>query len=112
MKITDAFPSNYIKSSDLNGRVLQLTIDRVTMEDLDGEQKPVLYFQGKQKGTVLNRTNATTLVAKYGDETEAWQGKPVELFTAPVSFQGLTVDGLRVRIPAPASAEYDDIPGF
>jgi hypothetical protein len=107
MLISNAFPSQYLKASDLQGRTASLTIDRCEMADLDGEHKPCLYFVGKDKGMILNRTNGATIVESYGDETNDWQGKPLEVFTARVSFQGRMVDGLRVRIPAPAGQAPD-----
>lgn len=102
MKMSDAFPGSYLKAPDLQGRTVAATIADVRMEDLGGEEKPVLYFVGKDRGLVLNKTNAGALVSAYGDETTAWTGQPVELFVARVMFQGRMVDGIRVRVPAPA----------
>ena len=110
MLMSSAFPSAYLKAADTQGRTLPLIIDRCELVDLDGEQKPCLFFQGRNKGMILNRTNAATIVEAYGDESDAWRGKPLEVFTARVSFQGRMVDGLRVRIPAPAGDFEDDIP--
>lgn len=101
MKITDAFPSNYLKAADLNGRTVKVTIADCELEHLDDEQKPVLRFQGKQKGMVLNRTNAAVLAAALGDETGAWVGREVELYPDRTMFQGRMVDCLRLRVPAP-----------
>jgi hypothetical protein len=66
----------------------------------DGETKPVLYFVGKKKGLVLNKTNATKLSAAYGDETDEWAGKDVILYPDQATFQGRVVDCIRVRVPA------------
>lgn len=102
MKITDAFPSNYLKSTDLQGRSVRVQIDRVQTEELgrDRETKPILYFQGKSKGMVLNRTNAMVIAAAYGDDTENWTGAEIELYAAIVEMGGKQMEGLRVRIPA------------
>jgi hypothetical protein len=102
MRISDAFPGSYLKAPDLQGRTVSAAIAEVRLEDLGGEEKPVLYFQGKDRGLVLNKTNAGALVSAYGDETTAWTGQRVELFVARVMFQGRMVDGIRVRVPAPA----------
>ena len=100
MKLAALYPGTYLKASDIKGHVVRVVIDRVEVEDLGGETKPVLYFTGKDKGMVLNKTNATTIAEVYGDEdTETWEGKLVELYVARVDFQGKRVDGLRVRIP-------------
>ena len=54
MRISAAFPSNYIKAADLQGRNVKVKIDRIEMEEVGGEPKPSLYFLGKDKGMVLN----------------------------------------------------------
>ena len=105
MRISDAFPSNYLKAADLQGRMVTVTVAGSRMEDFGGEEKPCLLFQGKDKGMVLNKTNASAIVSAYGDETDEWIGKPIELYSARVMFQGSMVDGLRVRVPAPPSPQ-------
>lgn len=97
MRIDSAFPSQYLKAADLQGRAVPVTIDRVEMEDIGGDHKPILYFVGKQKGMVLNKTNSNNIALLYGPETEDWNGKPIELFEAMVDFQGKTVPAIRVR---------------
>ena len=113
MKISAAFPSNYVKASDLNGKPCPLTIRTCVLEELgqgnDKEKKPVLYFQERQKGLVLNKTNSYTVADAYGDETVNWEGKPIEVYPTQVEFKGKQVDGIRVRIqpaaqPAPPAA--------
>ena len=100
MNINDAFPGTYLKADDLKGKEPTVTIDRVAMEDIGGEHKPVLYFQGKDRGMVLNKTNSTNIASMYGPETDAWTGKIVTLFTAHVDFQGKTVPAIRIKPPA------------
>lgn len=99
MRISDAFPSNYLKASDLQGRSVIVTISHCDIEEIGDERKPILYFQGKQKGMVLNKTNANNVAILYGDDTDDWVGQPVELFEAMVEFQGKTVPALRIRAP-------------
>lgn len=98
MLISQAFPSKYVSSADLQGRTVSVSISHVEMEEVGvGEHKPVLYFQGKQKGMVLNKTNASMLVTLFGDNTDNWAGQPIELFSIHTEFQGKPVEGLRVR---------------
>lgn len=114
MKINSAFPSKYIKESDLKGREVSCTIDRVQIEDVGGagasEDKPVLYFQGKDKGMVLNRTNSTLLVSKYGEETDDWKGKTIIVHPDTVMYQGKMVPCLRLRFPILAETDDSNIP--
>lgn len=108
MKISAAFPSNYLKCEDLSGQPRIVTIRACVLEWLgqgkDKEQKPVLYFEKGPKGLALNKTNATTIAKAYGDDTAGWPGRVVELYPARVEFKGDTVDAIRVRTPDPAPA--------
>jgi hypothetical protein len=108
MKISAAFPSKYLRAADLDGRQVTVEIAHVELEEVGtGEEpKPVLYFQGKAKGVVLNKTNANTIASAYGDDTESWAGQHVTLFSAHVDFQGRSVEAIRVKIPPrkPAAA--------
>lgn len=118
MNINGAFPSKYLKAADLGHTQPTVTIDRVEIEQMqDDEPKPVLYFQGKDKGLVLNKTNSNTITDILGsDETDDWAGKRIRLFVTKVEFQGRRVDAIRVievgnepagkaqsRTPAPAT---------
>lgn len=100
MNINEAFPSNYLKASDLHGSTPTVTMSHVTSEQMGDDRKLVLYFQGKEKGMVLNKTNANNIASIYGPETDDWQGKKIMLAVAWVDFQGRSVEALRVRPPA------------
>lgn len=98
MQISTVFPSNYLRAVDLGSATPTVTIDKILVEDVgSGDQKPVLYFRGKNKGVVLNKTNASNISLLYGDETDAWIGKQITLFTTWVDFQGRSVQAIRVR---------------
>lgn len=114
MRINDAFPSNFIKATDLGGRPVKAVIADCRLEELDGENKPVLHFRGKNKGLVLNRINSQMLAGSLGDETDDWIGREIEIYPDRTQFQGRLVDCIRVRVPVPpppAAGEDDaDIP--
>lgn len=99
MDIDAAFPSSYLKAADLQGRQPTVTIDRVVIEEVgkDKDRRPCLYFAGKEKGIVLNKTNATNISSSYGRDTEGWIGRPVTLFTVWTDFNGQSVEAIRVR---------------
>jgi hypothetical protein len=101
MKISDAYPSNYLKASDLQGRNVLIKMDRVEVEKIGDDEKPVLYFVGKPKGIVLNKTNAANIATFCGDDTDDWRDQEIVLFAAMVDFQGKTVEAIRVRMPQP-----------
>ena len=96
--IAEAFPSKYIKAHDLQGKAHTVTMQEIVMEKIGNDEKPVLYFRGKQKGFVLNRTNANTIADAYGDETDDWTGNQITIFPAVTDFQGRTTDCIRVRV--------------
>jgi len=95
LNVNDLFPSKYIKSDDLQGQRIPLTIQSVTVEEIaDNERKQVMRFLGKQKGMILNKTNGLSLAASFGDDTIRWQGQQIELMAMPTMFQGKQVMGL------------------
>lgn len=103
MKLGDIFPSKYLKASDLDGRTIVVTIERVELEDLGDSRKPVAYFVGKDRGVVLNRTNCNNIAAVYGDNTDDWIGAEIALFPALVDYAGKSVEAIRVKArPRPA----------
>ena len=108
MNINDKFPSTYLKAGDLNGKALLLSISHIEEEEIGGEDKAVVYFNGGKKGLVLNKTNAQMIASRYGDETDAWKDCEVELRPDKTNFQGQIVDCLRVGIPIPAATVPDD----
>jgi hypothetical protein len=98
MRISNAFPSDYLKAADLQGRNVTVIISHVEMKEIGGEPKPILFFVGKEKGMVLNKTNASKIAEIFGDETDGWQGGEVVLYEAMVDFQGKTVAAIRIRV--------------
>jgi hypothetical protein len=106
MKLGEAFPGQYIKAADLQGKRVVVVIDKVTMEDIGGEQKPVMHFKGKDRGMVLNRTNGNAIADILGtDETDEWTGKAILLYPTRVDFQGKRVDAIRVDAPLPSQQQ-------
>lgn len=100
MRISAAFPGQYLKAADLEGRQVTVSIDHVKMEDIGGDTKPVVYFIGKERGLVLNKTNANNIGFLYGDETDDWHGKQITMYEAMVDFQGRSTAAIRVKGPA------------
>jgi hypothetical protein len=99
MKISEEFPSQFLKASDLGGRDVRVTMGRVERETIGTDKKLVLYFKGKEKGLVLNKTNAGTIGDGYGDDTDDWFDNPLILFSVKTDYQGKVVDAIRCRVP-------------
>ena len=126
MNINDIYSSNWLKASDIgaNGQERKALIESVDVTELDGKQKAVVFFRGQKKGLVLNSTNAMTISAVLGPDTNSWIGKSVYLYVTKVPYNGSMTDAIRVRAvnempqsPPPSSApDYsymsdDQIPG-
>ncbi len=112
MKFSEMFPSKFLKAADLNGNAVKVIIERVELQDVVGQgkeqdYKPVLFFQGKQKGLVLNKTNGQVIAETYGEDTDDWKAKEVEVFPDKTPFQGKIVDCIRVRIPVSPEPDND-----
>lgn len=111
MNINDAFPSKWLKHTDLKGQAHVLTMSHVQQEEYsDGETGAILYFQNSKKGLGLNVTNKNVLVDLYGPETDGWNGMPIELYPTKTEFRGRMTDCVRLRQPgtnpeAPATGE-------
>lgn len=107
MNIQTAYPSNYLRADDLNGKAVNVVIDRIEMEEVgqgrNKETKPVIYFKGKEKGLVCNKTNANTIAKLYGGETDEWIGNSITLKPAEVEFQGEMVLSIRVSPMKPTA---------
>ena len=100
MNINQAFPSNYLRAADLNGKTPTMTITEVKLETVGDDRKLVVYFKGTDKGLVLNKTNANSISDILGSEdTDDWAGKRIMLITAKVEYQGKRVPAIRVEEP-------------
>lgn len=119
VKIGDVFPSRYLKAADLGTAQPVVVIQSVKIEDMgegrNKESKPVLYFAGKEKGLVCNKTNSFNLAKITGsDDTDGWKGHSIQLYTAEVEAFGEMVDAIRVRAvkgakpPEPVEFAADD----
>lgn len=114
MNISSAYPSKYLKADDLGDKSIVVVIDRVEMETLgqgrDKETKPVVFFKGKEKGLVLNKTNANTISKLYGGETDEWEGKPITIMAREVEMQGDMVMAIRVSLQKPVPKKQGTAP--
>ena len=102
MNIEESFPSKYLKAADLKNGKVTVKMDRVEHETLGDDTKVILYFQGKEKGLVLNVTNKNMIVDTYGPETDDWFGQPIVLYEAMVQYQSKMVPAIRIMGPPKA----------
>ena len=103
--IKKLFPSKYVKAADLEGRPRRVAIAGVEVEPIGREKdlKPVLTFRSSElKPMVLNMTNSRVIAAAFGDETDGWAGRVIELYPSETSFGSEVVECIRIRIPKQA----------
>ena len=93
--IDEAFPSKYVRASDLRNKPARVVISNLVYETIDNKRKLIMFFQGKEKGLVLNKTNATAIATVYGQDTDDWIGGELELYPTMVDYQGKQVEALR-----------------
>lgn len=121
MRRDQVFPSKYLGGADLRAddgsyRTFKLTILDVGMENVEegSPDKPVMKFQGADKGMILNSTNWAICEMAYGEDSDDWRGKKVEVyFDQTVTFKGKVTGGVRMRTPqavAPPPEEGEDVP--
>jgi hypothetical protein len=105
------FPGKYLKPSDLTGKEVTVTIEKVIFEPIGQSKEPRLQikFVGRDKLFVVNKTNAHTIANLYGRDTDNWVGKRIVLYPTTTSFGGQTVDCIRVKAP-PRAAVPDTAP--
>ena len=103
MNINDAFPSKHLKASDLKGSAVAVTVSHVDIEEIGQkkDKKMVLYFEGKDKGLVLNKTNSKKISELLGStETDDWAGQRIAIYPSETEYQGDTVECIRVKTPS------------
>ena len=84
MNASELYGSPFLKGSDLQ-RPVKLTISDLeigefTDQKSGAKQKRVIMgFAGAKKRLVINKTQASVMIAAYGDEMGVWPGKQVIL---------------------------------
>jgi hypothetical protein len=101
MKAADIFPSKWLSASDLGDAEPTVVIDRVVLEDISQtDRKPVIYFRGKTKGMVCNKTNWKRIeYILKSDDSDNWPGQAIKLYVELVDMQGQMKPALRVKAP-------------
>lgn len=114
MNVNDFYQteSKWLKASDLkkDGKPVkaELRIDRAeVVEFKDGTKKIGIFFQGKEKGLVLNKTNAQLIAEQHGQDMGAWRGKSIKIYPTTTDFSGERVECIRVEQYVPELTDAD-----
>ena len=107
MNISEIYPSKYLRGADLGGRAALVRITSIQLESFyDSEhkadvKKPVLFFDGKQKGLILSKTLAYKIAEILGSEfTDDWKGQTIVIYAERRLVFGHEKDVLMARAPA------------
>lgn len=109
MKVSAKGNSRFLAQDDVPEEGFTAIIKDVRVEAFKSnrgdEDKYVLYFTAG-KPMVFNVVNRQTVIASYGDDSDNWLGKPVEIYVDPnVYMGGERTGGIRVCVPKPAPAQ-------
>ena len=106
----ELYPGRFIKSGDLRGRDVNLTISGVEVDDLEGtkgkQAKGVVHFKETKKALVLNRTNGECIKAMFGRKIADWIGKRVTLYPAKIESEVADL-AIRIRGSPDLAADVD-----
>lgn len=109
MKLGDLFPRKYFSGEDLKGQIHNVTITRVTKEQMEtrsGKKEIIiLYAKELAKGVTMGKAMAYSIAEILkSDETNDWIGKQVQLYTESVRVAGQQKIAVRAR-PVPVAAQ-------
>ena len=120
--LDQAFQSNYIAKGDLPilATISQVDFEMVGGEDEPKERKVVVHSlqfplrpDGERKGLIINKTNWINIEEAFGQDTDSWINKQIEVYVDPsIMYGGKRIGGVRVRIPAGAVAPTPAAPAF
>lgn len=95
MNLADQYPGNFIEALMLpTDKPVEVEIERIDgagkVKAADGRpiDKPVVHFVGKDRGLVLNKTNARAIARKLGPNMSRWAGNKIGIYQAKVDAFG------------------------
>ena len=100
------YGSKYLSAADLKDGEPRLKIGKVEVAELRDKtgttrRKYVVFFEGVDKGVVINKTNAKKLAGAYGKQSAKWIGQIVQLYSEDTEFG----KGVRMRPSTAISAQ-------
>ncbi len=111
MDYRSMYDREYVGAWDLPGDAT-VEIVKVDCKELNNgkskNKKPVLWFKGKDKAFVCNKTNGKIIAGLYGNDMDKWIGKKITLYATTTNAMGETVDCIRIRNVAPKGRAMTD----
>src|SRR5262249_7166050 len=103
--------SKYLKAEELVGKTTRVVISRIEDTAFDDRGvKPVAYFEGHERGLVINASNFDILAAAISNNNKDWPGHAILLKGEKVRFKGRLVDSIVVvpKQQQPKQPPHDD----
>ena len=100
MTRNEVYPSRWLKAADLSPDGEQVTICKVTVEEIgeEREKKPIMSFDNLDKELVVNLTNWNSIEELTGEQnSDKWAGHVIKLVRVRVPFGGKNVEAIRVE---------------
>ena len=98
--MSQAFPGKWMKAHDVQQPVVLTITDIEEGTYSDGQKSWGMGFSETQQRLGLNKTNTQTLIELFGQFSEQWAGKQIEVFATTVEMGGRTVPCVRLRAPS------------
>ena len=93
--------SRFLKAQDIDSPPVIVTVDSFADEELDGDVKLAIQFAEYDKTLILNQTNYNAMASMFRSyDPQDWLGKECLLQVEAVTYQGKTVDAIRVKAHA------------
>ncbi len=102
--LNEWYPSEWLKSVDLDGKEVTVNIRGLTRKEVGKEREKRVIIEWIDDGIkpmILNKLNATTIGKLYGQDTSQWRGRPVTLYETTTEAFGETHDVIRVKDRVP-----------
>jgi len=98
VKASDFDIGNYLNTQNVRELIgKDLRILAVRNETIQGKNKMVMSFTTADKALVVNKSNRTIMVAAFGNETNEWVDRKVQLHIHQVLFQRQMVASIAVE---------------
>ena len=117
MNIKDAKESKYISKKELalpiTATIASCEMEAIQMEGNQSQNKAVMRFREPIKPWIVGTQTLEVIGSWWGEETERWVGKRIELYhDANITFKGKVTGGTRARLPQGQQAGGNGTPQY
>jgi hypothetical protein len=118
MKLSEISTSKYLTAADVPPAGITYVIEYAYAEEMPepawdgGKQfKPAVKLRNVRKVFLFNKTNRDVIEAAYGDDMDAWVGKPLHFRVDPTQYKGKATKGVRISCES-FDDDVEDVPAL